>query len=375
MEDYQSDQLASVLNQYYDGKFFKLSVITRKELLEELYKLGSLEGNLSKEEFLKNINLQHQLPFFGIEIFSTAFGMSPNNREKKSIDLNHIVKESNIHEARDERFFHLLEQIVHPYTRSNEDSNAYLTTINTYLQKDSLCLQPIGDISGQNVFKVETVSGVHEAVKNLIFASNKYKPEIILEDALSNRIKIVRNAEYCLVYNKAIKSSGLLWVDLVEWWAELQGKPIGQEQAHQLKTRLFNSLASEPEKILFECYYKAMPGKLKRKLPALVPQVYLHYDPYSIKQYGIQYLLRQRMDFLLLLSGSKRIVIEVDGIQHYSEGTIAKPGKYAEMVSLDRELKLLGYEVYRFGGYELAAGNEPMIVDFFEKLFKKHNLL
>ncbi len=166
-----------------------------------------------------------------------------------------------------------------------------------------------------------------------------------------------------------------MWVDLVEWWAELQGKPIGQEQAHQLKTRLFNSLASEPEKILFECYYKAMPGKLKRKLPALVPQVYLHYDPYSIKQYGIQYLLRQRMDFLLLLSGSKRIVIEVDGIQHYSEGTIAKPGKYAEMVSLDRELKLLGYEVYRFGGYELAAGNEPMIVDFFEKLFKKHNLL
>lgn len=375
MEDYQSDQLALVLNQYYDGTFFKLSVVTRKELLSELYKLGALEGNLSKEEFLKNVNLQHRIPFAGFDIFSSAFGTPNNNQEKKPIDLNQILRESNIHEVRDERFFHLLELIVHPYTRSNEQSGPYLAMINAYLQKDSLCLLTAGDISGQMVFKVGTVSGVHEPVKNLIFASNRYKPEIILEDALSNRIKIVRNGEYTLVYDKPIKSSGLLWVDLVKWWAELQGEAISKEQAQLLKIRLFNSLASEPEKVLFECYYKTMPGKMQRNLPALVPQVYLHYDPYSIKQYGIQYLLRQRMDFLLLLPGSKRIVIEVDGIQHYSESTIAKPSKYAEMVALDRDLKLLGYEVYRFGGYELVAGNESMLVDFFEKLFKKHQLL
>jgi hypothetical protein len=53
-------------------------------------------------------------------------------------------------------------------------------------------------------------------------------------------------------------------------------------------------------------------------LPALIPQVYLHYDPYSRrsgKQSGALY--RQRMDFLLLGPDPSRIVIELDGLQHY----------------------------------------------------------
>ncbi|MFE9882156.1 hypothetical protein [Streptomyces sp. NPDC005784] len=48
------------------------------------------------------------------------------------------------------------------------------------------------------------------------------------------------------------------------------------------------------------------------------PMIYLHYDPYtrrSIKQSGALY--RQRMDFLLLAPDRSRIVIEVDGVQHY----------------------------------------------------------
>jgi very-short-patch-repair endonuclease len=61
------------------------------------------------------------------------------------------------------------------------------------------------------------------------------------------------------------------------------------------------------------------------------------------------------MDFLLLLARRRRVVIEVDGIQHYadSEGR-ASPVHYAEMVAADRELRLAGYEVYRFGGHEIA---------------------
>jgi len=81
------------------------------------------------------------------------------------------------------------------------------------------------------------------------------------------------------------------------------------------------------------------------------------------------------MDFLFVLSNSTRIVIEVDGKQHYSDDNISSPKKYAEMVSLDRDLKLLGYEVYRFGGYELTESNEKIIIDFFDKLFKKHGIV
>jgi len=113
----------------------------------------------------------------------------------------------------------------------------------------------------------------------LIFAANGYKPEIVLDDALSNRIKIVKNSEYCLIYDKPIKTSGLLWVDLVEWWADLNKKERNKDTAKELNDRLLNSLDSKPEQILFKTYYKIYSQELKRKLPALIPQVYLHYDP------------------------------------------------------------------------------------------------
>jgi very-short-patch-repair endonuclease len=69
-------------------------------------------------------------------------------------------------------------------------------------------------------------------------------------------------------------------------------------------------------------------------------------------------LARQRMDFLLLLPNRVRVVIECDGVQHYAgDDGRAELRRYAEMVAEDRALRLRGYEVYRFGGYELQDPN------------------
>jgi hypothetical protein len=43
--------------------------------------------------------------------------------------------------------------------------------------------------------------------------------------------------------------------------------------------------------------------------------------------------MRERMDFLLLLPRGERIVLEVDGKQHYAQGDTASPRLYSEMVS------------------------------------------
>src|SRR5439155_20343754 len=128
--------------------------------------------------------------------------------------------------------------------------------------------------------------------------------------------------------------------------------------------RLEDSLASEPEKLLFETYW----GLTFLGHPALIPQVYLHYDPYTLKHLPDgKRLPRQRMDFLMLFPNNVRIVLEVDGKQHYSkeneEGQyIASPKLYAEMVAEDRRLKLAGYEIYRFGGYELRGSDRQGIL-------------
>jgi very-short-patch-repair endonuclease len=77
------------------------------------------------------------------------------------------------------------------------------------------------------------------------------------------------------------------------------------------------------------------------------------------------------MDFLLLLPHHRRVVLELDGIQHYADSTgRADPARCAGMAAADRELRLAGYEVYRFGGHELAdRGRAAGVLDgFFDRL-------
>lgn len=112
-------------------------------------------------------------------------------------------------------------------------------------------------------------------------------------------------------------------------------------------------------------------------MPVLLPQVYLHYDPLTRKQRRAlnkpDRLNRERMDFLLMLPGGVRIVLEVDGVQHYSVGPDddRRPSTqlYGEMMAEDRTLRLRGYEVFRFGGHELMGDSAPgMLREFFTAL-------
>jgi hypothetical protein len=153
------------------------------------------------------------------------------------------------------------------------------------------------------------------------------------------------------------------------------------------------SAQSAGEYALFYCYYERYGALLGPKMPALIPQVYLHYDPYTRRERGDeQVLARQRMDFLLMLDQGTRIVLEVDGRHHYAvqDSTdrdlyIANAKRYAEMATEDRRLKLAGYEVYRFGGQEfmdvdplswtVGPNAQQVIAAFFDRLLKKHGVI
>ncbi|MDO0911057.1 hypothetical protein QQM39_09390 [Streptomyces sp. DT2A-34] len=84
------------------------------------------------------------------------------------------------------------------------------------------------------------------------------------------------------------------------------------------------------------------------------------------------------MDFLLLLPHGQRIVLEVDGSQHYTRdhGRTPDTAKYAEMMAGDRDLKLRGYEVYRFGHDELRdeASALNLLGRFLPELFQRYGM-
>ncbi|MET7395964.1 hypothetical protein ABZS66_20970 [Dactylosporangium sp. NPDC005572] len=218
--------------------------------------------------------------------------------------------------------------------------------------------------------------GVDGKLKNIIFASTGPKPRIVLRDALNNVIEVVEGAEQCLFYDRPLADSGLSWDELVQWWRTAAGDMEGKtdtEVARHLYGRLAASLASEPEKLLFRSYCERYGSDGSH--PALLPQVYLHYDPQTRKERDGRPgpLRRERMDFLLLLPHGIRVVLEVDGKQHYAEGDVASPRRYSEMVAEDRSLQLRGYEVFRFGGSELrTADAADKLRQFFNDLERRY---
>ncbi|MFE0631564.1 hypothetical protein ACFW3D_32000 [Streptomyces sp. NPDC058864] len=251
-----------------------------------------------------------------------------------------------------------------------------------------LVISEYGDDNLQALVGMLGARGVDGEMKNLIFAADGPKPQIVLPDSISNTIRIVKNEQYCLVYDQALEDHGLSWADLVAWWVRRQPEHAGDPTRARisLRERLRRSLGDNgAELLVFDTYVK-----LGFNLPALIPQVYLHYDPYSLTELnGVGHLTRQRMDFLLLMNHRARAIIEVDGIQHYSRESAknaiqetattrqADPARYAAMVAEDRQLTLQGYEVYRIGGHELRdhAAGETMLTEFFTRLLTRHGHL
>ncbi len=225
---------------------------------------------------------------------------------------------------------------------------------------------------------VGAVRGVDGELKNIIFASTGPKPRIVLRDAINNVVEVTENAKYSLFYDRPLTVAGLSWAELVDWWRATNGleDEPDVEVGRSLYRRLAESLASPPESTLFRTYCERYGSAAEGgDQPALLPQVYLHYDPRTRRERGGQpsVLMRERMDFLLLLRHGERIVVEVDGKQHYAQGDTASPRLYSEMVSEDRLLRLRGYEVYRFGGFELSApGAGDLLREFFNELLARH---
>jgi hypothetical protein len=358
---------------------YQIDEITRGALVRELEQLSDLQGHLGIVDFLNRIWPLSQMKRAEIDALNGSLTL------EDSVD-RHMVRNDDwtvemLVDAlgglaiSDKRFGRLLELALAPVVRDEAGQRRYADRLNLHLARIGFELRAVEEQSGYPVYRmVPLVGGVAGKAKNLIFAADGLKPELVLSDAVNNDIRIVKNEEFCLVFDEPIPSRGLTWQDLVQWWARKTGRDAADRQtAVELYKRLERSLASPPEKVLFKSYFKTMKS-MGDRMPALVPQVYLHYDPYTQRQLGGERrLVRQRMDFLLLLSHLHRVVIEVDGKQHYAEGEKAEPKRYAEMVAADRELKLAGYDVYRFGGFELEASLGPDVAAaFFKRLFKKY---
>lgn len=365
----------------------KISAEARKLILDDLILIGNITGGQYVVEFTKRV--------FPDVTESTELEIARHMDRFDDWDFaflfDTILK---LEDVPDEKFIYFCEQYVHPiFRRSYYDSDSderidptvqCIEAINKGLSDVGLALKPTSQTAGREIYKaVPLVQGAQTPIKNIIFAA-KYKPDIVLDDALSNGIKIV-DANGALVYEDGIPADGISWERICDWYKN----EAAEETEKKLVKRFYECLDSDAEKLFFKAYILFMK-EVGKNIPALIPQVYLYYDPKIQSQRELKIFEHQKMDFMMIIGPSQRVVIEIDGQQHYADDGIApsaqykhyaSPIRYAEMMKAHREMSLAGYDVYRFGGRELWIGGgvseEDIIArikDFFNELFLKYRI-
>ncbi|MFE5517334.1 hypothetical protein ACFQ9Q_06295 [Streptomyces virginiae] len=280
-------------------------------------------------------------------------------------------------EAGDARFARFLEAMVSADVLLDESAQRRLVdTINEHIRGAAVELRETGTEGGYPRFSmVATRLAENRRPKNIIFASLT-KPDIRFRSAVDNDIEVFGDPDNTLVYDRPTPDDGLRWRDLQTWWQDTHQIPTEADAKTTLYRRLRSSLPdnSPGQQNLFDLYHQILGSKVY-DLPALLPEVWLHWDHQTVRERGPQALLRSRMDFLLLLPHEQRIVLEVDGSQHYTRDRGQRPdtAKYAETVAGDRDLKLRGYEVFRFGHDELreASDAQALLEQFLPTLFQR----
>ncbi len=377
VDEYPSSDMPMILLDFATISRQDVSDISRRAIVEALLSKGDIWGKSDFMDFLKRVWPLSQMSSEDARFENAEGDICQHMVNNNDWTLDYLFFDRlNTLRCPDDAFFRLIEASVHPRIRDVREQQEWVNAINKFLVRDGYQLMQSDTLSGHPLFRViKKCSGVSGQVKNIIFAADGPKPKIVLSDALNNDITIVENKEYCLVFDDPIPETGLRFSDMLEWWKKSHQTEGLKELRNSLYQRFVKSLQSDPEKQLLNIFYKHMHKIYGDDVPALIPQVYLHYDPYTLRQNGgMIRLLHQRMDFLMIFSPNTRIVIEIDGKQHYSVEDKASPKKYADMVKADRELRILGYDVYRFGGQEFVDLNPAMVTDFFDKLLAKHGI-
>lgn len=275
-------------------------------------------------------------------------------------------------------FLWFLEFLLDPSHRSEQANKELVNRLNEIIGNDGyeIVVDQDSKIFRTKYIITEKKKESIKVPKQIIFASKNVKPDFGITDVLDGDISLIADAN-SLNYDEKIYDH-LTWQQLEDWWED-----NNLEINKSLKKRLIDSLDSEAEIMFFKAYFINF-GFLGDTLPALLPQVYVAYDPVSAKDLpNGKTRIRQRIDFLMILPNLKRVIIEIDGKHHYArEDGRADTKRYAEMVRVDRELRLRGYEVYRIGGAEFYNDqNTPednavsVVKDFFTALFKQHEIL
>lgn len=370
--------------------------VARQGILDKLLLIGQIEGGIgSYRAFFERVYPECKTIQYNRTTLASEIGRHCDAFPGDWGDEAGMFSVVRILDWTDEQFLYFCKEYVNPvfyryeWDAENEERVSLqpqcVAAINLYLKDCGYELRPSGRIGDKVEYELVELTGVRGAIQGIVFAAVG-KPDIVFSDFLNQNVEIPIAEDKYLYYNERIDTNGLKWSDLKEWYAN-NHLPFETSFIDRMWSSV-EHCGSPIEKKLFAAYLELVE-EVGDNLPALLPQVYLYYDSKVQKERLTKIFDHQCMDFLMIVSESRRIVIELDGIQHYADDDevqlpgrpfpvhIASVDRYASMVSAQRDMTLAGYEVYRFGGKELYDDVEAkrLVKQFFKDLFVKHGII
>jgi hypothetical protein len=249
--EFDSKEIRKILHRYTSNYGLKIKCEIRRAIFEEIDERGfNLHGRKDVINFLKlNYNFESEEH----DIFSENSELISSKSEEYI--LQHYVRNPDYTSEQvyleileleydsDAKFIKIFREALNPTTRGNDDTARQLVCLlNKHLL--STGYQFVEQEKGY-YHAIINGAGKTNRIINIIFAQKKggTKPEIILDDALENKIKTVKNADNWLIYDKNI-SQTLTIKELKGWWES------NNNAEEKLIKRMAQSLSEAEKKVL-----------------------------------------------------------------------------------------------------------------------------
>ena len=247
-KEFNNVEMIKTMEPYLNDTELTFSFATRRRIVDFLDSLSDMEGQMKLDDFLSFIwNMTETADIFiGITIGQEIMSAVKYNKTMSYKEL--LTNRLQVKYLPDETFVKFLECLVKPEVREGDEQKKYVQGINGIIREDGYELYISSQKSGVPHYSIGKRKIVEGKLKNLIFAPIGQKPDITIENTISNKLCLIGDTGNCLFYNFEIGADGLQWNTLVEWWKENNKESDGNPEL-ELYGRLRASLDSEVEKI------------------------------------------------------------------------------------------------------------------------------
>lgn len=194
------------MEKWFKDQFFEISFVTRRKLADFFDTCTDLEGRMRLDELLEKVfdidkayEDDSRLEFWQtvtVREFIKQYVIDNNDISYKDMLLD-ILEFKYVSDQTVKKF---LEIIVDPEIREKDQQDRYVNGINEIIKPDNYELVATKKVSGELIYRIHKICLRNSNMKNLIFAPLNKKPDIVIEDAIDNDLKIVGDTGDCLFY-------------------------------------------------------------------------------------------------------------------------------------------------------------------------------